>query len=118
MHNACEGNVSHLPFVSCTINSDGERRLQVRPPLRQAIEKFFKLPGDELPVQSGKQVEDLTVFPLQFMQERDVVKCKAITSSNFVTIYDAFGKVVAEPGRASKTDTPRFLMHGTTVEHA
>ena len=64
LHRTSEENVSHFPFVSCTVNSDGERRVQVRPPLRQALEKFFKLPGDELPVQSGKQVDDLIVFPL------------------------------------------------------
>ena len=68
-------------------------------------------------MQSGKQVEELTVFPLQLMRERDVAACEASKSVGYIKIQ--VGEwAESTPGEAKKVECPRFLLHGTSVASA
>ena len=109
LHAKCEEHLTTNPFVSCTLNTEGQRQMQVRPPLNLALQKFFGCGPEELPVQSGKQVEELIVFPLQLMQERDVTACEAAKSCGWIAIGDQ--KLCV----ATNIDVPHFLMHCTSV---
>ena len=91
----------------------------MRPPLRDAMQEYFKLPDEELPVQRGQAVSGglMTIFPLQHMMEQGLRAGEAALISGWNEIYDQSGECHC-PGKADPVDAARFFIHGTGVLEA
>ena len=108
----------HIPHVSCNRMPDGQVKLSVRPPLSEGLKVFFSHAGLPQRMGSGKCIgdpsEDLQIFQLGYMQDRDETACAAAKSAGFVTMTET-GR---QPGKCSGIAYPDWLMHGTTVKNA
>ena len=69
-------------------------------------------------MQSGKQIGDMILFPLQLMQERDVAACTSAKSCGYVSVYSINVEDIYCPGQVAKIAMPRFIMHGTGLPEA
>ena len=64
----------------------------MRPPLKDAMKAFFKLPDEELPVQRFQTVSGglMTIFPLQHMMKQGLRAGEAALISGRAEIYDKY----------------------------
>ena len=113
-----DANEVHLPHVSCTRTPQGKCRVTVRPPLPQMWLKFFGVKTlQDSPLQGGQQVDEMIIYPLQNMLPRDEAACAKTKGSGSATIPLKSGGN-AYPGKATKIEMPRWLLHSTDIEAA
>ena len=112
------------PRVSCRLNREmGELETLVQPPLLQAMQAYFGLPDDQLPVRLATlfNFDNLIIFSLQNMpkpnyQAVDDVRGSLENAGRF-TIKDGSGNYHLR-GEAHTEGAAKYFIHGTGVEEA
>ena len=111
-------NEAHIPHVSLNRKPDGTLSLSVRPPLHDALEKYFEDSKCKRTIGSGRTLSEdseghqLTLFELQYMAEPDKEAAEAAITRQCAKTEDG-----RQPGAVHGQETPQYLMHGTSVEN-